>query len=119
MAASLMCSGVSKSGSPALKVMMSTPSERSFAARADTARVAEGLIPATRCATLTFKEVSSYSVMLQKACNIPESQDAQNTRGKRIQNKVGLPACRGSTPGHWYSGYWFTGWSCTSDPAGC
>ncbi len=48
MAASLMCSGVSKSGSPALKLMMSSPAARNWAARAETARVADGLMLATR-----------------------------------------------------------------------
>jgi hypothetical protein len=43
IAASLMCAGVSKSGSPAPSPMMSLPSALSLAARAVTARVAEGL----------------------------------------------------------------------------
>src|SRR3990167_8027399 len=48
MAASLMCCGVSKSGSPAPSPMMSLPSAFSFAARAVTARVGEGLMACTR-----------------------------------------------------------------------
>src|SRR5688572_7665645 len=41
-AASLMCAGVSKSGSPAPKLTTSTPSALSSAARAVTARVIDG-----------------------------------------------------------------------------
>ena len=48
MAASLMCCGVSKSGSPAPSPMMSLPSAFSFAARAVTARVGDGLMACTR-----------------------------------------------------------------------
>src|SRR4030066_1596019 len=48
IAASLMCCGVSKSGSPAPSPMMSLPSALSFAARAVTARVGEGLMACTR-----------------------------------------------------------------------
>ena len=47
-AASLMCCGVSKSGSPAPSPMMSLPSALSFAARAVTASVGEGLMACTR-----------------------------------------------------------------------
>jgi hypothetical protein len=43
MAASEMNAGVSKSGSPALKLMMSRPSAASFFARVLTAIVADGL----------------------------------------------------------------------------
>src|SRR3954462_7881474 len=43
-----MCLGVSKSGSPAPRPMMSLPSAFSFAARAVTARVGEGLTRWTR-----------------------------------------------------------------------
>ena len=39
-----MCSGVSKSGSPALRLIISLPWERSSAARAETASVGEGLM---------------------------------------------------------------------------
>src|ERR1700687_5767637 len=51
MAASLMNCGVSKSGSPAPKPMMSLPSALSFAALAVTARVGEGLMGLRRVAT--------------------------------------------------------------------
>src|SRR4030095_5801073 len=43
-AAALMCSGVSKSGSPAEKLTTSMPSDRSLPALAAMARVTEGLI---------------------------------------------------------------------------
>ena len=43
MPASLMCSGVSKSGSPAPRSMMSRPSALSLATRPVTAIVGEGL----------------------------------------------------------------------------
>src|SRR5262245_45313818 len=42
LAASLMCAGVSKSGSPAPKLTTSTPAAFSFAALAETARVGDG-----------------------------------------------------------------------------
>src|SRR3954467_5151608 len=42
LAASLMCTGVSKSGSPAPKLTTSIPSAFSLAALADTARVGDG-----------------------------------------------------------------------------
>src|SRR5512143_2711162 len=48
IAASLMCWGVSKSGSPAPRPMMSRPLALSAAARAVTARVGEGLMACTR-----------------------------------------------------------------------
>src|SRR3569623_1434390 len=48
IAASLMCCGVSKSGSPAPRPMMSRPLALSAAARAVTARVGEGLMACTR-----------------------------------------------------------------------
>ena len=44
VAAFMMCSGVSKSGSPAPRPMMSLPSALSYAARLVTARVGDGLI---------------------------------------------------------------------------
>src|SRR6266567_6662103 len=48
MAASLMCCGVSKSGSPAPRLTTSFPSAFIFAAWAVTARVGDGLIAWTR-----------------------------------------------------------------------
>src|SRR4051794_26302489 len=51
MAASLMCWGVSKSGSPAPMAITSLPSDFSLAALADTARVGEGLMALRRSAT--------------------------------------------------------------------
>src|SRR5574340_272788 len=48
IAASLMCCGVSKSGSPAPRPTMSRPDALSAAARAVTARVGEGLMACTR-----------------------------------------------------------------------
>src|SRR4249920_1282650 len=51
MAASLMCWGVSKSGSPAPMAITSRPSAFSFAALADTARVGEGLMTDRRFET--------------------------------------------------------------------
>src|SRR3989338_3351458 len=57
IAASLMCCGVSKSVSPAPSPMMSLPSALSFAARAVTARVGEGLMACTRldsCKMISF-----------------------------------------------------------------
>ena len=47
-AASLICCGVSKSGSPAPNPIMSLPSALSFAAHAVTASVGDGLIVCTR-----------------------------------------------------------------------
>src|SRR5512147_3257122 len=54
MAASLMCCGVSKSGSPVPRPMMSLPSAFSLAARAATARVGEGLMACTRFERVTI-----------------------------------------------------------------
>src|SRR5262247_4115405 len=51
--ASLMWAGVSKSGSPAPKLMTSTPAALSFAALAVTARVIDGLIGSRRDASLS------------------------------------------------------------------
>src|SRR5690349_19259235 len=51
IAASLMCWGVSKSGSPAPMAITSLPSAFSLAALADTARVGEGLMALRRSAT--------------------------------------------------------------------
>ena len=47
-AASTMCSGVGKSGSPAPKLMTRSPAARRALALAVTARVAEGAIAPTR-----------------------------------------------------------------------
>src|ERR1700675_3047807 len=50
IAASLMCCGVSKSGSPAPKPQTSTPSALSFLALASIARVSDGVSVVARCA---------------------------------------------------------------------
>ena len=50
MAAALMCSGVSKSGSPAPKLKTSTPSARRALALLSIARVSEGVSSLTRVA---------------------------------------------------------------------
>src|SRR6056297_1316093 len=52
MAASRMCSGVSKSGSPAPSPMTSRPAARSSAARAVTAMVGEGRTRLSRLETV-------------------------------------------------------------------
>ena len=54
MAACLICSGVSKSGSPAPRPTMSLPAARMAAALAVTAKVGEGLIDCTRSESLMF-----------------------------------------------------------------
>ena len=51
-AAALMCSGVSKSGSPAPRPITSLPAARISAARVVTARVGEGLMACTRAESL-------------------------------------------------------------------
>src|SRR5689334_5241525 len=58
-AASLMCAGVSKSGSPAPKLTTSTPLALSPAAFAVTASVIEGLIGSRRDASLIGKVMGS------------------------------------------------------------
>ena len=54
LAASLMCTGVSKSGSPAPKLTTSMPLAFSSAALAETFRVMEGSITFNRFASLMF-----------------------------------------------------------------
>jgi hypothetical protein len=59
-----MGSGVSKSGSPSAKLMMSRPWRRSSAARSEAALLGEGLMRSTRAASLVgdaFNSVSWHS----------------------------------------------------------
>ncbi len=77
-AASLICSGVSKSGSPAPRPIISFPSARNLTARAVTASVGEGLMVAARSAIFISNSVSS-GTNEKRACNILDLLTALNT----------------------------------------
>src|SRR4051794_29981288 len=66
LAASLMCEGVSKSGSPAPKLMTSSPLARRAAALAETASVGDGSMRDRRRESFTGRLLlSSYFVSLR------------------------------------------------------
>src|SRR5262245_35902344 len=97
-AAALMCSGVSKSGSPAEKLITSIPSDRSFPALAAIARVTEGLITLVLSASV----VISVSLIFELLCQLLEDVARNQPRDvpaqaydflhqARADVKLGLP----------------------------
>src|SRR3990167_8810043 len=64
IAASLMCCGVSKSGSPTLRLIIFLPDFCNSSARAETARVGEGLMRCTRSANVFIMGFYSDGIYL-------------------------------------------------------